>query len=287
LSSALESAANGVLITDPQGKIQWVNPAFSKLCGYGREELLGQTPRVLKSGLQAPEYYQSLWATIGKGEIWSSETVERAKDGSLYTVSQTITPIVNDGELTHFIAIHEDISAQKLTQERIQYMAHFDALTGLPNRTLFYDRLRQALLLAKRNDGGLTLMYMDLDGFKQVNDRLGHHAGDLLLVGVADRLGKCMRESDTVARLGGDEFIAILNDAHRREDVSGVANKIIKAISAPFDLDGHQAQIGISIGIALYTEDAGSEDELIKLADLAMYEAKSSGKNTYRLSTPR
>lgn len=286
LSSALESAANGVLITDPQGKIQWANPAFSKLCGYSREELLGQTPRLLKSGLQSPEYYRTLWETIGKGENWSSETVERAKDGTLYTVSQTITPIFNDGELTHFVAIHEDISAQKLTQERIQHMAHFDTLTGLPNRALFYDRLRQALLLAKRNDSGLTLMYMDLDGFKQVNDSLGHHAGDLLLVGVADRLSNCMRESDTVARLGGDEFVAILNDAHKREDVGGVAQKIIQAISVPFDLDGHRAEIGISIGIALYTEDADNEDELMKRADLAMYQAKSSGKNTYRLSAP-
>ncbi len=188
LSSALESAANGVLISDPQGRIRWANPAFSKLCGYSREELLGQTPRILKSGQQSHEYYQVLWATISKGEIWSSETVERAKDGTTYTVSQTITPIFTDGELTHFIAIHEDISAQKITQERIQHMAHYDALTGLPNRALFYDRLRQSLSMAKRNNSGLALLYMDLDGFKKINDSLGHHAGDLLLMAVSERL---------------------------------------------------------------------------------------------------
>ena len=283
LSSALEAAGNGVIITDPQGKIQWANPAFSKLCGYTKQELLGQTPRILNSGQQSPEYYQALWATISKGENWSSETVERSRDGNLYTVSQTITPIINDGELTNFISIHEDISAQKLSQERIAHMAHYDALTGLPNRALFYDRLRQALALAKRNENGLALLYMDLDGFKQVNDNLGHHAGDLLLMGVADRLSKSIRESDTVARLGGDEFTIILNKTHKYEDVTRVAQKIIETISAPFDIEGHQAHIGISIGIARYAEEASDEDELMKLADQAMYDAKSAGKNTYRL----
>lgn len=281
LSSALQSAANGVLITDPQGRIRWANPAFSKLCGYSREELLGQTPRILKSGQQSLEYYQVLWETISKGEIWSSETVERAKDGTTYTVSQTITPIFNDGELTHFIAIHEDISAQKITQARIQHMAHYDSLTGLPNRPLFYDRLRQSLSMAKRNNSGLALLYMDLDGFKKINDSMGHHAGDLLLMAVSERLIKCTRESDTVARLGGDEFTIILNEAHKLEDATGVAKKIIEAISAPFELDGQQAVIGISIGISRYSEDVSNEDEMMRIADEAMYEAKKAGKNTY------
>lgn len=285
LSSALEAAGNGVIITNLQGKIQWANPAFSRLCGYSNEELLGETPRILKSGQQSTEYYQALWAAISNGENWSSETVERAKDGNLYTVSQSITPIVNEGELTHFIAIHEDISAQKMTQERIEHMAHYDALTGLPNRALFYDRLRQALSLARRNKSGFALMYMDLDGFKQVNDSMGHHAGDLLLIGVAERLSGCMRESDTVARLGGDEFTIILNETHMHDDVAGVAQKIIKAISVPFDLEGREARIGISIGIARYSEEASNEDELMKRADEAMYEAKSAGKNTYRMGS--
>ena len=287
LSTALEAAGNGIIITNAQGKIQWSNPAFSTLCGYSKQELLGQTPRILKSGQQSPEYYQVLWATISKGEHWSSETIERAKDGNLYTVSQTITPIINDGEITHFIAIHEDITAQKLTQERIAHMAHYDALTGLPNRALFYDRLRQALSLAKRNEGGLTLLYMDLDGFKKVNDTLGHHAGDLLLIEVAKRLSKCVRESDTVARLGGDEFTIILSETHRHEDVIAVAQKIIAAIAVPFDLEGDEARIGISIGIARYVEEASTEDDLMKHADEAMYEAKSAGKNTYRIGSEK
>lgn len=281
LSSALEVAGNGVMITDHQGTIQWVNPAFSGLCGYSEQELLGQTPRILKSGQQSGEYYQALWATITRGELWSSETVERAKDGSLYTVSQTITPLFTEGDISHFIAIHDDISAQKLSRERIEHLAHYDALTGLPNRTLFFDRLRQALSVARRQDSGLALMYMDLDGFKLVNDSMGHHAGDLLLAGVAERLMKCTRASDTVARLGGDEFTVILSDTHREEAVAEVAQKIVDAISRPFDLEGRVARIGISIGIARYTEEADSEDELIRRADQSMYRAKSAGKNTY------
>jgi len=286
LSSALSAASNAVMITDRHGRIQWVNPAFSRLTGYTREEMVGQTPRLLNSGQYTQEYYKNLWETIGKGEAWSGETIERNKEGSLYTVSQTITPIIDDkGVVTHFIAIHEDITAQKLAQERIHHMANFDALTSLPNRALFYDRLRQALVMAKRNNGGMTLLFLDLDGFKKVNDIFGHHIGDLVLTGVAGRLHQCVRESDTVARLGGDEFTVILNDTHEYGNVAKVAEKIIEAIAAPFFLEGHAAHIGVSIGIARYAEDASSEDDLVNKADQAMYAAKSAGKNTYRFSS--
>lgn len=173
----------------------------------------------------------------------------------------------------------------KLVQkhERIEHLAHYDALTGLPNRALFFDRLRQTLLLAKRNKGGLALMYLDLDGFKQVNDQHGHHAGDLLLMAVADRLSKCVRESDTVARLGGDEFTIILNGTHNIKDAASVAQKINVIISAPFNLDEKETRIGISIGIACYTGDTSTLDDLVYRADKAMYEAKLAGKNTYRV----
>lgn len=286
LSSALAKAGTGVMITDRRGVIQWVNPAFAKLSGYGKQELVGQMPRVLKSGHHSPDFYQVMWETIGKGEAWSGETVERSRNGDLYIVSQTITPMVDEnGEITHFISIHEDITAQKKTQERIQYMAHYDALTGLPNRALFYDRLKQALAMAKRNQGGLALLFLDLDGFKAVNDTLGHHAGDLLLTEVARRLQQCVRESDTVARLGGDEFTIILNEAHEHHSVAMIAEKIIEVIAQPFDLMGSEARIGVSIGIARYSEEASDEDELVKDADQAMYEAKSAGKNTYRFGS--
>jgi diguanylate cyclase (GGDEF)-like protein/PAS domain S-box-containing protein len=283
LSTALSSAANAVLVTDAQGRIQWINAAFTRLSGYSPEEAIGQTPRLLKSGQQEDVYYQTLWQSINKGEVWCSETVEKNKEGSLYTVMQTITPLTDiNGKITHFIAIHEDITEQKRTQERIKHMAHYDTLTGLPNRALFFDRLRYSLSKAKRTGNGVALLYMDLDGFKQVNDRMGHHAGDLLLIEVASRLAKCLRESDTVARLGGDEFTIVLNDVHKNEYVSAVATKIIETISVPFDLEGQQVRIGISIGVARYTDEASNEDCLIKCADQAMYEAKMSGKNTYR-----
>lgn len=284
LSSALEIVGNGIFITDQHGLIQWANPAFTKLCGYELAELLQHTPRLLKSGQQSDEYYRELWATILNGERWESEAVERAKNGHLYTVSQTITPLRTNGEITHFIAIHQDISAQKQSQERIAHLAHYDTLTGLPNRALFYDRLHQAVLLAQRSGGNLALLYMDLDGFKQVNDTLGHHAGDALLQVVAKRLSRGVRASDTVARLGGDEFTIILNATHPNEDLSNIAEKIIQSISHPIHLDGRAVHVGISIGIARYSEEADSEDELVRLADQAMYAAKLAGKNTYRIS---
>jgi diguanylate cyclase (GGDEF)-like protein/PAS domain S-box-containing protein len=274
------------MITDARGKIQWVNPAFSEMSGYRADELIGQTPSILKSGQQTGNFYQLLWATIARGETWSSETTERAKGGNLYTVSQTITPIFNDkNEIAYYIAIHEDVTAQKLSQERIEHMAHYDDLTNLPNRALFYDRLQQAFTMARRSKGGLALLFLDLDGFKQVNDSLGHHIGDLLLIAVAERLRECVRESDTVARLGGDEFTVILKETHEHDSVAKVAEKIIEVISIPYELERKRVRVGVSIGIARYSEEAGSEDELVNEADQAMYAAKSAGKNTYRFGS--
>lgn len=190
-----------------------------------------------------------------------------------------------EGRAFRSIGTVQDITEQKMAQERIERMAHYDTLTNLPNRALFYDRLHYALSLARRSEAGLTLLYMDLDGFKQVNDTQGHHAGDLLLIGVAERLSRCVRESDTVSRLGGDEFTIIFSGMHQLEDVAVEAEKIIQAISAPFNLEGVEARIGISIGIARYTEEARNEDDLVKQADKAMYEAKLAGKNTYRIGS--
>ena len=283
LSLALESAGNGILITDPQGKIQWANPAFSKLCGYSRQELLGQNPRMLKSGQQSPEYYRMLWETISKGKNWSSETVERAKNGTLYTVSQTITPIIDDGELTHFIAIHEDITAQKLTQQRLAHMAHYDVLTGLPNRSLFSDRLELSLATAKRGKTHLALMFIDLDKFKPVNDEFGHDVGDLLLKEAAKRMQNCVRESDTVSRIGGDEFVVLLPVIEAAQDAIWVAEKILHALSQRFELAGNLISISASIGIAVYPEHGSDERMLTKNADVAMYYAKSGGRNNAML----
>ena len=287
LSGALAAASNAVFIASRDGRIEWANEALCKLTGYRMEEVIGQNPRFLKSGRHEADYYKALWNTILAGETWHSETLERHKDGRLYTVKQTITPIRDaSGEISHFITIHEDITAQKATEARIHRMAHYDALTDLPNRNLFYDRLQQAMSLSKRNDHYVALLFLDLDRFKQVNDTLGHAIGDLLLQAVADRLRACVRESDTVARLAGDEFTVILPDAKRREDVALVAEKIVRAIAEPFSLEGHEVRIGTSIGIALYSHGKESVDDLVNQADKAMYVAKTESRNTYRFAAP-
>lgn len=287
LSGALTVADNSILITDRNGRIEWVNEAFTGLTGYSAQEAIGQTPRLLKSGKQDAEYYQKLWATLLSGKVWSHETEERRKDGSLYTVQQTITPIQDEmEETTHFISIQKDISAQKLAEQRIQHMAHYDALTGLPNRSLFFDRLKQATAISKRSVENLALLFLDLDRFKPVNDTYGHAVGDALLKAVAERLLKCVRESDTIARMSGDEFTVLLPRISHREDAIMIAEKIVKSIAAPFHLDGNTIHIGTSIGISLYPDDAQDEQELVRLADEAMYDAKHHGRNTYRFYTP-
>ncbi len=279
LGSALSATANGVFITDKTGSIQWVNRAFTDLTGYGEREALGATPHILNSGKQDSAFYAKLWQTISRGEVWRNELVDRRKDGSNLFVRQTITPISDAGEISHYIAILEDISAEKKAEARIAHMAHYDSLTKLPNRALFLDRLQQALASAKRASHPAALMFLDLDRFKSVNDTLGHHAGDLLLQQVAERLRGCVRESDTVSRLAGDEFTVILPVITVREDVVRVAEKIIAAFATPFDLDGHEVSMSTSIGIALFPKDATDEHDILKRADLAMYEAKAGGRN--------
>ncbi|MEW5891849.1 MAG: diguanylate cyclase [Pseudomonadota bacterium] len=283
LSRALTATSNAVFITDRTGNIAWANEAFSKMCGYEIEEILGRNPRFLQSGLQSPAYYKEMWATILSGQSWVSETVERHKAGHTYTVRQTITPIMDElQQITHFVAMHDDITALKEAEARMQHLAHHDALTGLSNRVLFKDRLKQALRLAKRSRETLALLYIDLDRFKQVNDSLGHAIGDELLKAVARRLRRCLRESDTVSRLGGDEFTVILQNIHSAADAAKVAGKIIEALDKPFQVQGNEIQIGSSIGIAIYMRDGESVASLMQAADAAMYQAKTETGSCYR-----
>lgn len=287
LSAALATASNAVFITDRHGRIEWVNEAFSLLSGYAASEVIGQTPRFLKSGVHDANYYQALWQAILAGKTWRSQTTEKRKDGSLYTVRQVITPIANDNnEITHFISMHEDITEQIAAQAHVEYMAHYDALTDLPNRNLFFDRLSQAIAMSKRSSEHIALLFLDLDTFKPVNDAFGHVVGDQLLKAVAERLQACVRESDTVARIAGDEFTVTLLQIADRVSVIHIAEKIVKSLSEPFLLGSHQIQIGVSIGIALYPENSQNEQELVKLADDAMYAAKKQGRNTYCFYSP-
>lgn len=279
------AASNAVFITDAAARILWANRSFIQLSGYASEEFLGKTPKLFSSGEHDADFFRRFWQTIQAGETWHGEIVNARPDGSRYTVSQTVTPLrdFND-RIGHYVSILEDISERKLAEARIQYMANFDMLTDLPNRSLFLDRLAQALALARREGHAGALLYLDLDRFKQVNDTLGHDAGDLLLKAVAGRLREQVRETDTVARLAGDEFTVILPHMEAPRDVALVAEKIIATVAEPFDLNGVMASVGVSIGIALFPVHGDSVVEILKAADQAMYLAKDAGRNTFRFN---
>ena len=287
-SSALEAAANGIVITDRQGRIVWANQAFSKLTGYSKEEILGKNPRLLKSGEQPDGYYAKLWLTISSGKVWQGEIVNRRKDGTTYTEEMTITPVTQDfggATDTYFIAIKQDITERKAAEERVQYLAYYDALTGLPNRTLLQDRLSKALASARRQKNKVALLFLDLDRFKTINDSLGHSVGDLVLKQVAERLKKWAREQDTVARMGGDEFLIVLTAVKEVADAAVAAERIRNAMTAEFVVQGHSLDISCSVGISIFAEHGTDGETLIKNADAAMYCARESGRNNFRFYT--
>ncbi len=284
--TAMASIAHAVFITDCNGRIKWVNKAFTRLSGYPAEEVYGQTPCLLKSGKHDTSFYQSIWQTILSGEVWRGEIVNRRKDGGLYTVQQTITPLRDiQGKVFRFVAIHEDITDKKQSEAHIHYMAYYDTLTNLPNRSLFYDRLQQELVHAHRNGRMLAVMFLDLDRFKVINDTLGHTYGDLVLKAIAERLKGCVRKSDTISRWGGDEFIFIITNITQPQDVAFIAHKIFNEMSSPFQLEERELYITPTIGIAVYPLDASDAENLIKKADTAMYHGKERGRNTFKFYT--
>ena len=285
-SGALSAAANSIFITDKQGRIIWANAAFCRMSGYSFDELDGQTPRILKSGKHDDSFYKRLWKTIESGHVWCDEVVECRKNGELYTVQQTITPLTNGrGEITHYIAVHEDITVRKDSEARIQRMAYYDALTGLANRVELQNRLEQAVRQADRYSHSLAIHYIDLDRFKLVNDSLGHAVGDALLQEVARRLKDCLRASDTAARIGGDEFAVLQPEVADLEGVSVLARKILSAMAAPFWFAEREVRISSSIGISVFPVDGNRPEELLKNADLAMYLAKDEGRNNFQFFT--
>ncbi|MBJ6749907.1 diguanylate cyclase domain-containing protein [Geomonas anaerohicana] len=288
LASAVEHSPVSVMITDRNGVIEYVNPKFCQVTGYLPQEVIGQTPRLLKGGEQPESFYREMWETILSGREWHGEFHNRNKDGTQVWELASISPVADDsGVISHFVGVKEDISELKRLQRKLGQMAHFDELTGLPNRALFMDRLEQMMFHAHRHHGRVALLFADLDGFKGVNDTLGHQAGDQLLQAVAHRLTSCVRGSDTVARLGGDEFILMLDDIKTREEPGIVARKLLTAFGEPFRISGTACTIGISIGISFYPDDGDKPQALISLADFAMYEAKRAGKNTFTYSSEK
>ena len=286
LSSALEQTADLVMITDRTGVIEYVNSAFVQVTGFSREETLGRKPSLLKSGSQEAESYRILWETVLRGDNFSNIMINRKKDGSLYYESKSIAPLRNRvGHITHFVSTGKDITEQMLAQEKLQYLAHHDALTTLPNRTLLLDRLQQSLARARRHERKVALLFMDLDRFKTINDSLGHEMGDRLLQEVGTRLRSSLRDGDTIARHGGDEFVLLLEDVASENDIALIAQEILHALAPPFRIGGHALHITASIGISYFPADGENSRILLRNADIAMYRAKDTGKNNFKFYT--
>lgn len=283
LASALVAVANAIFITDPAGRIRWANPAFSQLCGYAIEELRGHTPALLRSGRHSAPFYAEMWRTILAGDVWRGVVVDRAKDGQLYTVDQTITPLLDEhGVITHFIAIQHCPLPVVPSEQQDHYLARHDALTGLPNRLHFREVERRQLEYARGTGHPFALIFLDLDKFKQANDSFGHAIGDQLLLAVAERLARAIRKSDTVARFGGDEFAILLSELPDKHILTALCEKLNHAMAQPFVVGDHTIHISASIGTAIYPVDGDDPDDLMRKADQSMYCVKRRGGNGYQ-----
>ncbi|MBT5374402.1 MAG: diguanylate cyclase, partial [Rhodospirillaceae bacterium] len=283
---ALQSA-NPIFLTDRQGVVQWCNEAYLALCGQSRGELIGTIPLASNSERLEADFYAGLWRAADKGEVWHGEVSIHDGESGHHHLIQTITPIHDaEGRISHYLAVHDGDTQEADSDDdthEITNMAHYDALTGLPNRVLFKDRMAQAIARARRSSSMMSVMFIDLDRFKDVNDTLGHEIGDKLLQTAGKRLLHAVRDSDTVARLGGDEFAVILEGLADAGLTEVVAQKITTAFSKSFQLDEYQVDCGLSLGASIYPLDADNPEDLLRFADLAMYAVKEGGRNGYKL----
>lgn len=280
----LEHIMDGVLITDAHKNIEYVNPAFYTITGYSAEDVIGKNPRILQSGYHNEVFYKTMWSSLARTGQWQGEIWNRRKNGEIYPEWENIVIIRDeDNTITNYVAIFSDISKLKHAEQRFQHLAHHDALTDLPNRLLFNDRLQQALAQASRQRHMLAVLFIDLDDFKTINDTQGHSIGDQTIRCVAERLTACVRDTDTVARMGGDEFTALLVSIIKPADAELVAQKMLEKLAQAMEVDGEELFISASIGIAHYPADGADSETLLHHADSAMYWAKQSGKNTYHV----
>ncbi|TVO70038.1 EAL domain-containing protein [Sedimenticola selenatireducens] len=285
-ASVFDNTDEGVVITDTNSTVIEVNRAFTDITGYTRQEVVGQNPRILKSGHHDESFYRDLWSAIQETDRWRGELWNRRKDGSIYPEWMTISCVRDrDGALTHYIGVFTDISQIKRSQEQLDHLAHHDSLTNLPNRLLLHERLDQAIKHAERSHTQLAVIFIDLDNFKNINDSLGHPIGDQLLQSVAVKLSKSLRQGDTVARLGGDEFVLLLDEIDQSDHAAVMARKIKNIFAAPFLLDNHEIHVTTSMGICLYPQDGTDRETLLRNADAAMYRAKQAGRDNFQYYT--
>ncbi len=286
LASAMEQTADSIVITDLDGVIEYVNAAFEKTTGYTKEEAIGQKPSLLKSGQHDKAYYEKLWMTLHGGSVFRGILINRRKDGTLFQEEKTITPLRNaEDHITHYVSTGRDITERLQAQEQLHNLTYFSPLTGLPNRSLFMDRLNQLLARGHWRNRVIALLFINLDRFKIVNDTLGHDIGDHALQIMPERLTACIRDGDTVSHLGGDQFAIILQDMESPDDVPLIAQNVLDAIAAPARLGSDEFILTASIGIALYPHDGESAHELMKCADTALYQAKERGGNSFQFFT--
>lgn len=285
-STVFETTSEAIVVTDTKNCIQAVNPSFTHVTGYSEEEVIGRDPSFLSSGRQDGSFYQRMWVRLSKTGRWQGEIWNRRKNGDLYAEWLSISAVYNNKEeICQYVAVFSDITKRKKAEELIRHQANFDALTNLPNRNLFLDRLGRAIVRAKRNRNQVALMFIDLDRFKEVNDTLGHNVGDLLLQEAAVRLTQSVRETDTVSRLGGDEFTIVLPDLSSRGVIEKVAQKALEQLAEPFHISGYEIFVSGSVGITTFPQDGNEVESLLKNADTAMYRAKEGGRNGYRFFT--
>lgn len=281
-ATVFEISAEGIIVTDANNDIIMANPAFTTITGYTLNEVIGKNPRILNSGHHNAQFFQNLWHSLIETGRWAGEILNLRKNGEIYVQWTSLTTILDsNNHIVQHVEVFSDITKRKEAEEIIWRQANFDVLTGLPNRILFADRLEQALLVAKRKQKQLAVMFIDLDRFKWVNDNLGHDVGDNVLKKTAERLIACIREYDTVARLGGDEFIVILDQMDNISNIKAIAQRILDNLSNPFRFANQTAIIGGSIGIAIFPNDGEDAQILLKRADMAMYQAKNGGRNNF------
>lgn len=285
-AQVIENTQEAVMITDKEARIIDINRAFTEITGYFAEEVREQKPGILQSGKQNKKFYQDLWTSLLESGKWQGEMWNRRKNGSLYPAWNSINAVYDiKGDITNFVSMHTDITEIKDTQKRMEQLANYDLLTGLPNKTLLRDRIKQSILISNRNRKKTAIIMIDLDGFKEINDAFGHETGDELLVKVGQRLRNCLRTSDTVARLGGDEFVVVLPSINSMDNLIWLSQDILDELNKTFMLKGSKCFVTASLGISMYPDDGQCGDTVMKNADAAMYAAKEAGKNTFRFFT--